>query len=158
MNTIVKQRITCAVFVSALMLFMGMMCVLSPAGAAYAADGTSGQGLAAAQGGVAAQDALVVNPSIPAPTNTASQYEVYPTYFFFNAGLVCSFRRHHVAFSAVLFTGGEGGRFSLAESKKDEYSQKTGDNFKRIHYDRVVAWSTTIIRRKACAVQSFLGV
>ena len=87
MNTIVKQWITCAVFVSALMLFMGMMCVLSPAGTAYAADGASGQGLAAAQGGVAAQDALVVNPSIPAPTNTASQYEVYPTYFFFNAGL-----------------------------------------------------------------------
>ena len=28
----------------------------------------------------------------------------------------------------------------------------------RIRYDIVVVWSTTIIRRKACAVQSFLGV
>lgn len=85
MSVIVKQRFACAVLVSALMLFAGAMCA-TPSSDAYAADGASAQGLAAAQSSVSAQG-LTVNPSIPAPTNTAAQYEVYSTYFFFNAGL-----------------------------------------------------------------------
>ena len=84
MGVSIKRRFACMVLVSVLAFIAGAVCILPTAGA-YAAEDSSTQGLAAAQSSVSVQD-LVVNPSIPAPTNKASQYEVYSTYFFFNAG------------------------------------------------------------------------
>lgn len=86
MSAVIKQRAARAVLVSVLVFLVGAVCVLPAAGTAHAAESSAEQGLTAAQGGVSTQD-IVVNPSIPAPSNSASQYEVYPTYFFFNAGL-----------------------------------------------------------------------
>lgn len=89
MGTVIKRWFAGIILAFALVFFAGMACV-APVSGAYAAqvvDASAPQGLTASQSTVVAQDLTAGQAAIPAPTNRASQYEVYSTYFFFNAGL-----------------------------------------------------------------------
>ena len=90
MGKAIGQNITRRILVVILALIAGAAFVSAGASTAHAAEGGDGpQGLAAGSGPLTTQyTSFTTAMSAPSsvPSNTASRYEVYPTYFFFGIG------------------------------------------------------------------------